>query len=129
MLKLRGYIRSRRWLQAVLILVAAPIVWWVSAGLRGGLVASFDVARGHYEIQSAGLPVPWSAEFDRVLRERYGIEDRRVGGCVMSMAHRAYIEGYNRVGMAAAKRHFGQNVFKASERAAFASIRRARLRK
>jgi hypothetical protein len=58
------------------------------------------VARGHYEIQSAGLPAPWSAEFDRVLQERYGIEDRMVGGGVISMAHRAYIEGYNRVGMA-----------------------------
>jgi hypothetical protein len=58
-----AFIRRHRWLSASLMLVAGSIGWWVSGGIRGQLVAYFDVARGHYEILSLGLPAPWRSEF------------------------------------------------------------------
>jgi len=48
------------------------------------------------------------------LRERYGIENRVVAGCIVSPPLLAYTEGYNRVSMAAANRKFGHDVFKES---------------
>ena len=53
-----AFIRRHRWLSASLMLGAGSIGWWVSGGIRGQLVAYFDVARGHYEILSLGLPAP-----------------------------------------------------------------------
>jgi hypothetical protein len=109
-----AFIRRHRWLSAGLMLVAGSIGWLVSGGIRGQLVAHFDVARGHYEILSLGLPAPWRSEFARILRERYGIENRVVAGCIVSPPLLAYTEGYNRVSMAAANRKFGHDVFKES---------------
>jgi hypothetical protein len=109
-----AFIRRHRWLSASLMLVAGPIGWLVSGGIRGQLVAHFDVARGHYEILSLGLPAHWRSEFARILRERYGIEDRVVAGCMVSPPLLAYTEGYNRVSMTAANRKFGRDIFKES---------------
>jgi len=109
-----GFIRSHRWLSAILILVTGSVGWWFSGGLRGQLVAHFDVARGHYQILSLGLPFPGHSEFARILRQRYGIEDRVVAGCLVSPPLLAYAEGYNRVSMKAANRKFGRDVFKES---------------
>jgi hypothetical protein len=109
-----AFIRRHRWLSASLMLVAGSIGWWVSGGIRGQLVAYFDVARGHYGILSLGLPAPWRSEFARILRERYGIEQRVVAGCVVSPVLLAYTEGYNRVSMTAANRKFVHDVFKES---------------
>jgi hypothetical protein len=50
-----------------------------------------------------------------MLRERYGIETRRVAGCVVSQSLVAYAEGYNSVGADAANRKFGHDVFQESE--------------
>jgi|HubBroStandDraft_5_1064220.scaffolds.fasta_scaffold622957_1 hypothetical protein len=109
-----AFIRRHRWLSASLILAAGSIGWWAGGGIRGQLVAHFDVARGHYEILSLGLPVPWRSEFARILRERYGIEQRVVAGCMVTPQLLAYTEGYNRVSMTAANRRFGRDVFKES---------------
>jgi hypothetical protein len=109
-----AFIRRHRWLSASLMLVAGLIGWWVSGGIRGQLVAHFDVARGHYEILSLGFPAPWRSEFARILRERYGIEQRVVAGCMVTPPLLAYTEGYNRVSMTAANRKFGRDVFKES---------------
>jgi len=109
-----AFIRSHRWLSIVLILVTGSVGWWFTGGIRGQLVAHFDVARGRYEILSLGLPFPWRSEFGRILQERYGIEQRVVAGCMVSPSLLAYTEGYNRVSMAAANRKFGHDVFKES---------------
>jgi hypothetical protein len=113
-----AFIQRHRWLSASLMLVAGSIGWWVGGGIRGQLVAHFDVARGDYEILSLGLHPPWHSEFTRILRERYGIEDRVVAGCMVSPPLLAYAEGYNRVSMSAANRKFGHDVFKKSWAAA-----------
>ena len=63
-----AFIRRHRWLSATAMLVAGLIGWSVSGGIRGQLVAHFDVARGHYEILSLGLPAPGRSEYARILR-------------------------------------------------------------
>jgi hypothetical protein len=85
--------------------------WEVSADILGQLVADFDVARGHYQILEWGLPVSWRPEYNRLLRERYGIETRVIAGCVVSESLIAYAAGYNAVSTNAAKRKFGHDVF------------------
>jgi hypothetical protein len=84
------------------------------APVRGGIVASFDLMRGHYKILSLGLPTPWRPEFAHLLRKRYGIEQRVVAGCVVSQSLLAYVDGYNRISMSAANRKFGRDVFQES---------------
>lgn len=117
------FIRRHRWLSASLMLVAGSIGWLVSGGIRGQLVAHFDVARGHYEILTFGLAAPWRSEFARILRDRYGIEQRVVAGCMVTPSLVAYTEGYNQVSMTAANLKFGRDVFKESADDAMAKMR------
>jgi hypothetical protein len=70
-----------------------------------------DLLRGHYEILGLGLPAPWHPEYARLLRERYGIQERVVAGCVVSKSLLAYVEGYNSVTMSAANRKFRRDIF------------------
>ena len=88
------------------------VEWDLTARIRGQLVASFDVARGHYEVLSAGLKAEWSPEYAHLLRERYGIRVRGVAGCIMSGPLSAYLGGYNSVSVGAANRKFGRDVFR-----------------
>jgi hypothetical protein len=114
---MRRFIHNRRKLTVFLILacsLAGLVGWDHSASIRGQLVAGFDVTRGHYEVLTAGLPVEWRPEYTRLLRERYGIEERVVAGCIVSRSLSAYVEGYNGVSMSAANRKFGHDVFRES---------------
>ena len=94
--------------------VAGFAGWDRLARIRGELVAGFDVARGHYEVLTAGLPVEWRPEYARLLRERYGIKERVVAGCIVSRSLSDYVDGYNRVSVSAANRKFGHDVFQES---------------
>ena len=105
-------------MKSVLVLVsllAGLILWPVTAGVRGELAASFEVAQGRYRVLAFGLPAPGHDEYERILRERYGIEMRRVAGCVVSRWQVAYWEGYNSVSVDAANRKFGHDVFQESD--------------
>ena len=108
-------IRKHKILSALLALtclIAGIVVWEVSARVRGQLSARVDLARGHYRVLTLGLPTPWRPEDTRLLRERYGIEERMVAGCIVSKSLLAYAEGYNTMSMAAANRKFGHDIFK-----------------
>ena len=114
---MRRFIRNHGKLTAFLILacsLAGMVGWDLSASIRGQLVARFDVGRGHYEVLMVGLPVEWRPEYVRLLRERHGIEDRVVAGCIVSRSLSAYVEGYNGVSMRAANHKFGHDVFRES---------------
>ncbi len=114
---MQGFIRQHKKLTALLVLVssiAGFVGWELAAPIRGGLAAGFDVMRGHYKISSFGLPTPWRPEYSRLLRERYGIEDQVVAGCIVSSSLVAYVEGYNAISMSAANRKFGRDVFQES---------------
>lgn len=108
------FIHDHKKLSAFLVLAAlllASVGWDLPARIRGHLDAYFDLARGHYSVLSWGLPFSGRAEYSRLLQERYGIEERVIGGCVLAPSRRAYAEGYNAVSVAAAKRKFGRDVF------------------
>jgi hypothetical protein len=99
---------------AIVVLFGGFWGWESSAGTRGQLLARFDIARGHYEILSYGLPVSWRPDYMRLLRERYGIEDRVIAGCIVTNSLVAYADGYNAVSITAANRKFGRDIFRES---------------
>jgi hypothetical protein len=118
---MRGFVRNHPKLTAFLVLasaVAGLVGWELVAPVRGRVAARFDIMRGRYEILSVGLPVVWRPESARLLRERYGIEEQVVAGCIVSPSLLAYVEGYNRVSMNAANRKFGHDVFQENVREA-----------
>ena len=108
---MKAFIRNHKKLAAVIVAALLLVGWWLSASARGYFVARFDVARGHYEVQSFGLPAAWRPDYARLLRERYGIEHRTVAGCVVSESLVSYVSAYNGVTKAAAERKFGRDVF------------------
>ena len=125
-----GFIRNHKKLTALLIPVLAlwgfvgilgfvGFVGWDLPAVIGLLSAEFDLMRGHYEVLAFGLLASWEAEYARLLRERYGIEERVVAGCVVSPWLPPYVEGYNRTAMGAANRRFGRDVFQESAADAF----------
>jgi hypothetical protein len=95
----------------VAALVALPVVWWASTYPRGVLMAHLDHARGHYEVQTAGLPAPWEWDFARLLEERYGVQLNRVAGCNVPHSLRSYITGYNSVSVRLLEEKFGKDIF------------------
>ena len=82
--------------------------------IRGERDARSDIARGHYVQLGYGLATPWTPEYVRLLRERYGVEYRTVAGCVVSESELLYFHAYNAVSTAAANRKFGHDVFEKS---------------
>jgi hypothetical protein len=94
------------------VLIAGFISGELSARIRGRLVAHADLARGHYEILSFGLPLCWRPDYTPRLRECYGIKERVVAGGVVSVPLVEYVDGYNEVSMDAANRKLGRDVFR-----------------
>jgi hypothetical protein len=88
----------------------AVLAWYISAYPRGMLVACFDQARGHYEIQATGLPAPWRGETARLLQTRYGVELRTVAACLVPLDVEMYVSGYSAVSEPHMLAHFGKNV-------------------
>lgn len=76
------------------------------------MVARFDIARGRYEVQGYGLPMPWRAEYAGLLQRRYGVNFRTVALCIVSRSLVAYVDSYNHVSVRAVNRRFGHDVFK-----------------
>jgi hypothetical protein len=91
-------------------------------GERGERDARSDIARGHYVVLGYGLPVnpvlgtnalstEWEPEYGQCLRQRYGVEFRKVTGCVGTKSEFAYYGSYNAVSEAAIKQKFSHDVF------------------
>lgn len=75
------------------------------------LVAWWDHACGHYEVQVYGLPPPWDGEYSQLLQERYGVEVNPVAGCVVTPELVSYVEGYNAVSRPRIEARFGKDIF------------------
>lgn len=108
-------VRRRKGLVVLAILTSTmllAIAWSASAPARGWLAAHFDIARGHYEVQGYGLPVPRRAEYAALLQRRYGVKFRTVALCIVSRSLVAYVDSYDEVSMGAVNRKFGHDVFK-----------------
>jgi hypothetical protein len=105
-------ILNRRNLLLILsAIVILPVTWWISAGLRGQLMARYDVAHGRFKLLVYGLPASGFPEYRRLLRERYGVEVVSLG-CVATDG--SYTNAYDRVVTAVVNRRFGRDVFKES---------------
>src|SRR5437867_3902378 len=97
-------INRRNALLALAAIVVLPVTWWISAGLRGRLMARYDLARGHYRVLAYGLPPPGVVEYRQLLRERYGVEYRQVALCIVSPSLISYADAYDGVSAAAINR-------------------------
>ena len=108
---MRRYFR-RHWKRVAFIAVVAMLLTgWLTAAVRGNLVAHFDVARGHYEMQEYGLPSGITRDCWKLLQDRYGIRHRTVAGCRVMPWVVWYSDAYNEVVMADARRKYGRDVF------------------
>ena len=94
-------INRRNALLALAAIVVLPVTWWISAGLRGRLMARYDLARGHYRVLAYGLPPPGVVEYRQLLRELYGVEYRQVALCIVSPSLISYADAYDGVSAAA----------------------------
>ena len=81
------------------------------AYLAGRTAAQRDIRRGILAVESAGLPAEWSQEYEHLLKQRYGITDRGVAGCLVNDKIIGHIRGYNEVSEAEITRRFGADVF------------------
>ena len=105
-------INRRNALLALAAIVVLPVTWWISAGLRGRLMARYDLARGHYRVLAYGLPPPGVVEYRQLLRERYGVEYRQVALCIVSPSLISYADAYDGVSAAAINRKFEHDVLR-----------------
>ncbi len=102
----------------VLILGCAAPVRILTPVSSGKAEAQRDVAQGKLRLLGYGLPAPWASEFNRILKDRYGIEHVYVAGCVVTDEIIQHTNAYNAVSMEAAKRKFGNDIFEKAEREA-----------
>jgi hypothetical protein len=109
-----AFAKKHRVISAVItfvFLVALALGWSATAATRGKLTARYDVHQGHYYILAYGLAPAERAEYARLLKQRYGIELRKVADCIVSESLVAYVDNYDHVSAAAAKRKFGHDIF------------------
>jgi len=106
------FIRAHKTLSATSIAIIALLtIWTASPVLRGSVTARIDVARGHYEIETFGLPVPWRPQYAQLLHDRYGVEINPVAGCVVSQSLLSYSHAYNSVVADAVRHKFAHDIF------------------
>jgi hypothetical protein len=107
--KLAGLISA-----GVVIPLLTALAWDASATLRGQLAARYDLARGVYCILAVGLPSGYRPEYARLLHERFGVEMSVVAGCVVSEPLLRYVDGYDRLSIAASNRRWRRDIFQES---------------
>jgi hypothetical protein len=78
---------------------------------RGRADARRDLRAGKLAVETAGLPAPWQPTYAHLLRERYDIELRTVGGCVVTPDMDQHRTGYNEVMQAEITRRYGAKIF------------------
>jgi hypothetical protein len=77
---------------------------------NGQADAKRDLADGHLQLHSFGLPAPWVPEYARLLKERLGVEYRPVAGCVVTEELVSNTAAYNKVMISEIERRFGTGV-------------------
>jgi len=92
---------------AAVLLVAG---WTLTPWPRGFAAARWDLAKGRHILLVYGLPGLGSDNYWRLLRKRYGLEERRVAGCGAPWSLIEYANGYDAASEAAAKRKFGRDI-------------------
>ena len=104
------FIRNHKIIFSVVGLLLLPVIWFGSAYPRGMLVAEFDYLRGHYEIQTYGLPVAYLGRANELLEQNYGVSLHAIAGCVVTSDLLWYVDGYNSVSYWNLERKYGKDV-------------------
>lgn len=93
----------------------------VKAGRRD---AENDLRAGILRLKAYGLPADWRPTYERMLKERYGVEYDVVAGCMVTSDLTDYVTGYNGPMHKEITRRFGKDVLK--KLAAEAQVEHAR---
>jgi hypothetical protein len=107
---MKTFICEHKKLNAVVGAAVIIVTWLSSDSIEGYFDASFDVARGHYELKTYGLPADWAFDYYHLLRERYGIKVN-IAGCTISSSIASYSDAYNALAMTLAVHKFGHDIF------------------
>jgi hypothetical protein len=99
-------------LAVVFLLVWDVCGWAPIPTIRGTISARIDVKHGRYKQLGYGLPVPWRAGYEILLRKRYGVEAEVIAGCVVTRYLKDYVAAYNEVSEGAANIRYEHDVFK-----------------
>jgi hypothetical protein len=82
-----------------------------SAYHKGRADARSELSKGVLAIESFGLPPPWVRLYEKILKERYGIEDRTVAGCMVNDEIIGHAKGFNEVMEREIKKRWPEDVF------------------
>jgi hypothetical protein len=121
--RLQTFARHHRILATFLLLfstsITVYIAWAMSASTRGTIAAEIDLRRGHYTILLYGLPPRDEARYLHTLKDRFGVQSKRVANCIVSQPLLDYADSYNKVIDAALQRKFNRDVFQDTAREVF----------
>ena len=81
----------------------------------GKAEAQHDLADGRLAYETYGLPAPYFDEIVQLFRERYEVELRLTGGCVVIAQISEHARGYNEIMKPEIERRFGTNVWARTE--------------
>jgi hypothetical protein len=73
--------------------------------------AKNDLGQGKLAVESYGKPVIFRETYQKLLKQRYGIEVRTVAGCAVDDQIAGHAEGYNKAMNAEIQKRFGADVF------------------
>lgn len=82
---------------------------------EGRADADNDLRANRLVVENWGLPMKGQDEYAKILRERYRIEFKRVGGDVVDVQTIGHAEGYNELSEREIKRRFGDDVLEKTE--------------
>ncbi len=78
---------------------------------RGTRDGKEELKKGVLAVESFGLLAPWTPTYVRILKERYGVEDRIVTGCSVDNDIVGHADGFNTVTKRAITEKYGKDVF------------------
>jgi hypothetical protein len=84
----------------------------------GKTQANEDIANGILAIEQAGFLMKFDEEYVQLLKQKYGVEVRRVAFCVVHEDVEEHMRGYNKVAEAEIERRFGKGCLLKAEQQA-----------
>lgn len=78
---------------------------------RGTKDGKEELKKGALAVESFGLLAPWTPIYSRILKERYGVEERIVAGCSVDSDIIGHADGFNTVMERAITEKYGKDVF------------------
>ena len=70
-----------------------------------------ELKKGVLAVESFGLLAPWTPIYIKILKKRYGVEERIVSGCSVDSDIIGHADGFNTVMKRAITEKYGKDVF------------------